>query len=46
MFSSEIHNSDKIAKIFTGYAEWADRHPHVKYLSNWGVFKIFTYINI
>ena len=23
-----------IGKIFTGYVEWASRHPHVKYLSD------------
>ena len=29
----------RMEKVFIGYVEWAYRHLHVKYLSNWIILK-------
>ena len=39
MIHSKMHNFCSIEKIFTGYVEWAFRHLHVKYLSDWMILK-------
>ena len=39
-----------ILRIFTGYIEWAFRHPNVKYLSDWTTLnflqKLQSYLNL
>ena len=39
MFCSKMQNFALILKIFVGYIEWAFRHPHVNYLSDWMILK-------
>ena len=34
-----MHNFDLILKLFTGCIEWAFRHLHVKYISEWMILK-------
>ena len=38
---SKMHNFCSIGRIFTGWIEEAFRNPHVKYLSDWMIFKFF-----